>query len=61
MDPFSGAPLGLALRGVGYKRNPPVPVYNAVVPCEVMRELDASMAETLREVSSYTQCGLLPG
>lgn len=53
--------LGLALRGVGYERNPPVPIYNAVVLCEVMRELDASMAETFREISSYTQCGLLPG
>lgn len=46
---------------LGYERNPSVPIYNAVVLCEVMRELDASMAETFRDALSYTQCGLLPG
>ena len=44
-----------------YERNPPVSIYNAVVLCEVMRELDASMAETFRMALSYTQCGLLAG
>jgi hypothetical protein len=53
--------LGLALPEVGNERNPPVPIYNAVVLCEVTRELDASMAETFREVLSYTRCGLLTG
>jgi len=39
------------LLSFGLSRNK---VYNAVVLWKVMRELDASMAETFREVSSYT-------
>ncbi|MGD9001183.1 MAG: linear amide C-N hydrolase, partial [Anaerolineae bacterium] len=51
--------LGLALREVGNERNPPVPIDNAVVLCEVMRALDARMAGTFREVLSHTACGRL--
>ena len=43
------------------ERNPPLPIYNVVVLCEVIRELNAGMAGTFRGVLSYTLCGRRAG